>query len=79
MRVLHKIYKHYTECLFPKLAIQYGWGVIHDQEIKRRICVAVGVKVPGQPNRKTASTADFKKILDLCQKIRDNPLIFLFL
>jgi len=79
MRVLHKIYKHYTECLFPYLAQQWGWGVIHDQDIKRRICLALGVRLPGHPARQATNVNDLKKIVKLCQRIEQNPLIFLFL
>lgn len=79
MKLLFSHFRFLTEILLPKLAIEYKWPVIHEADIKTRICSAIGVPVPAFPSRTQISTHDLKQVIALCYKIVDNPLIFLFL
>jgi hypothetical protein len=79
MKILFNLFRHFTEVVFPALAVRYGWQVIHEKDIKVTLCKAIGMSVPVHPARCYTNTTDLKRLLTLCYDIEANPCIFLFL
>ena len=79
MKLAFSHFRYLTEVVLPALAVANNWPIIHEADIKVRICSAVGAPVPAFPSRTQISVYDLKQVLSLCYRIVENPSLFLSL
>ena len=76
MKVLFNHYKHYTEVIFPALALRYKWVAWGEPAIQEILCNHLGIPVPRYPSRRTTHPRDLRRLVALCQQIANNPSLF---
>lgn len=74
MKLLYSFYKHLTEVVLPRLALEHKWDVYGEKDIQLRLCNYLGIKhPPSHPSRNMITSKQLKDLVILCYELQSNP------